>query len=95
MPHLQSLWSEVQEKRGNEVVFLCVNLQDEEKVIRDWWEEDGFTLQPVQQEGSVVSKAFGVKYYPTNFIINPEGKVVYRRVGWQEGEIREALGLTK
>jgi hypothetical protein len=32
-----------------------------------------------------------VELFPTNFLIDSTGKVVYRRVGWDDVEIRAAL----
>jgi hypothetical protein len=92
MPHLQSLWSEVQEKR-NDVVFLCVNIGDEKDVIQGWWKDAKFTLNAVRQEGSAVSDAFSVQYYPTNYLIGADGKVAYRAVGYDEAAIRKLLEL--
>jgi peroxiredoxin len=92
MPHLQNLWSEVQEQR-DDVVFLCVNVGDEKDVIQEWWKKDGFTLKAVQQTGSAVSDAFGVQAYPSNFIIDAEGKVAWRAVGYDEKAIRAQLGM--
>jgi AhpC/TSA family protein len=92
MPHLQSLWSEVQKQR-DDVVFLCVNIGDEKEVIEKWWKEDSFTLKAVQQTGSAVSDAFGVQAYPSNFIIDAEGKVAWRAVGYDEDAIRAQLGM--
>ncbi len=91
MPHLQDLWSEVS-KANDDVVFLCVNIGDEKSVIEKWWSDDGFTLRAVRQDGDKVSKAFGVRAYPTNYILDPEGKVAYRGVGWDEAAVRAVLG---
>ncbi|TAH39555.1 MAG: TlpA family protein disulfide reductase [Planctomycetota bacterium] len=87
MPHLQSLWSEVQQKWGDKVVFLCVNIGDDKKVIEEWWSQEKFTLRAVQQEGDAVSRAFGVQAYPTNYILGPDGKVLWRAVGFDEDNL--------
>jgi len=92
MPQLQTLWSEVQEKR-DDVVFLCVNIGDEKDVIQGWWDEAKFTLNAVRQEGSVVSDAFGVQLYPTNYLIGADGKIAWRAVGYDEAAIRKYLEL--
>jgi hypothetical protein len=93
MPHLQDLWSEVGNER-DDVAFLCVNTGDDKDVIAGYWEDDGFTLQAVRQQGNDVSDAFGVKAYPTNYVVDGDGKVVYRGVGWNEDAVREALAST-
>jgi len=93
MPHLQALWSEVSEKR-DDVVFLAVNLGDSKDVIESYWKESEFSLRPVQQEGGSVSQAFGVRAYPTNYVIGPDGRILYRGVGYHEAKIRRALEST-
>ncbi len=96
MPHLSDLWSEIRQER-QDVVFLAVDAGDPPEVIREWWEEEGFTLTPVMQEGYTVSEAFGVQAYPTNYILGPDGRVLWRRVGFAPGteeEMRKVLAST-
>ncbi|MBC8329679.1 MAG: TlpA family protein disulfide reductase [Planctomycetes bacterium] len=90
MPELQDLWSEVSQER-DDLVFLCVNIGDDKDVIAKWWEEDGFTMSAVRQDGDAVSQAFGVMAYPTNYVIGPEGKVLYRGVGWDAGAVKRLV----
>ena len=93
MPHLQDLWSEVTQTR-KDVEFIAINLGDEKDVIESYWKEGEFSLRPVQQEGGSVSEAFGVKAYPTNYVVGPDGKVLYRGVGYHEEKVRRALEST-
>lgn len=74
-----------------DVVFLSVDLGDDKAVIAKYWMEMGFTMKPVMQKGETVSAAFGVQYYPTNYLIGPDGKVLWRAVGWDEAALRAAL----
>ena len=93
MPHLQGLWSEVSQQR-KDVTFLAVNIGDDKDVIAKWWQEGKFTLRAVRQTGDEVSRAFGVQAYPTNYVVGPDGKVLYRGVGYDEESIKKALGST-
>ena len=94
MPHLQGLWSEVSNQR-KDVSFVAVNIGDDKGTIAQWWQEGKFTLRAVRQEGDAVSRAFGVQAYPTNYVVGPDGKVLYRGVGYDEESIRKALASTK
>jgi len=38
-----------------------------------------------------LGKAYGVKAYPTNYLIGADGKVLWRGVGFNEGALRGAL----
>lgn len=93
MPHLQGLWSEVSQQR-KDVTFLAVNIGDSKDVIAQWWQEGKFTLRAVRQSGDEVSRAFGVQAYPTNYVVGPDGQVLYRSVGYDEQAIRKALDST-
>ena len=83
MPHLQSLWSEVSKTR-DDVVILCVNIGDEKDTIAKYWGDSEFTLRAARQNGGEVSEAFGVRAYPTNYVIGEDGNVLFRSVGWEE-----------
>jgi hypothetical protein len=73
------------------VLFLCVDLNDEKAVIQDYWKEKAFTMTPARQHGSAVSDAFGVQGYPSNYLIGPDGRVLWRKLGWDGGELRALL----
>jgi len=73
------------------VLFLNVNIGDEKSVIEQYWADKAFTMRPVRQKGDAVSTAFGVQYYPTNYLIGPDGKILWRGVGWNEAALRAAL----
>ena len=38
-----------------------------------------------------LGKAYGVKAYPTNYLVDPDGKIVWRGVGFDEPALRAAL----
>ena len=42
-------------------------------------------------EKYAVGSAYGVQAYPTNYLIGPDGKVLWRGVGFNEEAIRKAL----
>jgi len=74
---------------------VAVNIGDEKQVIADYWKQQEFTFDAVRQDADEVSAAFGVKVYPTNFVIDGDGKIVYGAVGWNEDAIRKALADTQ
>ena len=51
-------------------------------------------LSAVQQHEGDVSGAFGVQAYPTNYVIGPDGKVIWCGVGYDPAMIRGALAST-
>ena len=93
MPQLQTLWSEVSSQRSD-VAFLAINRGDDKEEIEYWWTNSEFTLQAVRQDDEDVSEAFGVKAYPTNYVVGPDGRVIYRGVGYdQEAQAKIRLAL--
>ena len=42
-------------------------------------------------ENYQVGKAYGVQAYPTNYLVGPDGKVLWRGVGFDEDALRAAL----
>lgn len=75
---------------------MTINSGDSKDVIQKWFQERKFTL-PVGMAGDedspdygVVEK-FGVQAYPTNYVLDGEGRVVWRDVGFSEEAIRAAL----
>ena len=48
----------------------------------------------MRQTGDAVSRAFGVQAYPTNYVVGPDGKVLYRGVDYDEEALRKALAGT-
>lgn len=72
-----------------------MDLGDSKEVVEQYWREAGLTMRPVLQQGETVSAAFGVQYYPTNLLIGPDGKVLWRMVGYDEAALRAALRATQ
>ena len=91
LPQLQDLWSEVSAKRGDEVVFLCVNRGDAPEVIETYWKRQGFNMRAVRQRGSSAGAALGVLGYPTLYLIDTAGRVRYRASSWDPSALRKAL----
>ena len=42
-------------------------------------------------ENYTLGKAYGVQAYPTNYLIDADGKVLWRSLGFNEKALREAL----
>ncbi|MFT7485720.1 MAG: hypothetical protein ACI9F9_001570 [Candidatus Paceibacteria bacterium] len=90
-PELQSLWSEVHKKLGDDVVFLCINRGDSKEVISRYWDKHGFTMKPVRQEGNTAAETLGVLGYPTIYVIGPDGTIRYGSAKWDASAVRNAL----
>ena len=73
-----------QQYRDRGVVVLAINWRDTAAVIKEYFDEQKFPFQPLQQKDEEVSQAYGVRTYPTNYIITPDGRIAAAMVGFKE-----------
>ena len=82
--------------QGKGLELVAVNGSDEKAVIQKYFDENKFTFN-VGMAGKTVGAAYdiagkyGVMAYPTNYLLDPNGKVLYRSVGFDEPGLRKAL----
>ncbi len=71
--------------------MLAVNMRDTAEKVRKYFEKSGFTFKPVMQKADEVSRQYGVRAYPTNYVIGADGKIVHRSVSYDEDALKAAL----
>jgi hypothetical protein len=76
-------------KRG--LAAVAVNFGDQAETIAAYFAKEKLALTPARQEKGEVSEAFGVRTYPTTYLIGADGKVAWRMVGLDEEALRAAL----
>jgi hypothetical protein len=73
---------------------VAVNANDSESIIQKYVQEGKFTF-PIVMGGSgpnyTLGKAYGVQAYPTNYLIGPDGKILWRSLGFDEAGLRQAI----
>ena len=90
-PHLQKLYAELKDK-GLEVV--AINLGDATDNVEKFVRQHGLTFpvatggRPEDGKPSVFSD-YAVSVYPTNFLIDANGKVVWQNAGFEQARIEE------
>ena len=80
---LEAAW---QKYKDQGVVFVGVNIQDQEPDARGFLEEFGITYPNGMDRGSKIAIDYGVWGLPETFIIDGEGRITYKHVGglgWQ------------
>lgn len=76
--------------------MVAVNGIDDIPTVRDYVTKNHFMFK-IGLTGSKVGAAYniadryGVLNYPTNYLLDPNGKVLWRGVGFDEKELRAAL----
>ena len=75
-----------------------MNGADDEKTIQKYITQGKFTFKIIVASTGdasgeyALAKAYGVQAYPTNYLVGPDGKILWRAVGFDEAGLREALG---
>jgi peroxiredoxin len=88
-PHLQKLYSERKDK-GLELI--AINHGDDKEAIEKYLSENKLTFEVgMPPEESDIFRDYGVQAYPTTYIIDSKGTVVFRSVGYDEEGIHKAL----
>lgn len=92
LPKLQKLYGEL---KGKGLDVLAINRDDEFAAIHRYIQTSGLSfpigLGTLEKQHRNLADLYFVEMFPTNYLIDTTGKVVYRRVGWDEAGIRAAL----
>jgi thiol-disulfide isomerase/thioredoxin len=90
VPKLNELYKKYKD-RGIEIIGI--NAHDEKQTVGYFVKKYG-PVYPILPEGENISKIFGVNAFPTIFIFNTSGEVIYSG-GFDEKAITELLGKNK
>ena len=76
--------------------MVAINGMDSKETIRKYFDENKFTFKAGLTGKSTgaaydIAGKYGVMAYPTNYLLDPNGKVLWRGVGFNEQELRAAL----
>lgn len=91
---MQKLYTELRDKGFG---LFAVNGFDSAEVINKYVQENKFTFQvgmaDKKEGGGIydVAEKYGVSAYPTNYVVDSSGKVIWRGIGFNEAAIRKAL----
>jgi thiol-disulfide isomerase/thioredoxin len=89
-PHIQKLYQEFKDKG---LAVAAVDSGDATQVVVKYFKDSGFTFPSlVTEKTNAVFDKYGVRACPTNYLITPDGKVMARFIGFNEQEIRKAIG---
>jgi len=85
---LKNLYAEYS---GRGLVLLAVNYGDQPDVVRAYFEKEKFGFTAALQHKDEVSQAFGLRAYPTNYVVGADGKIAYRATGFDERSLQAAV----
>lgn len=84
LPRLQPLYEKYKDQ-GLEIVAIDAK-QDTERATK-FIEKHGLTYTLLENnDDDLVREVFGVRSFPTSFIIDRSGKIMYFHLGFEEGD---------
>jgi peroxiredoxin len=85
LPRLEPLWQKYRDK-GLSIVAVEAT-RDRERALK-FIDKNNLTyhLLEADEEKSVVKNKFGVKWFPTSFLIDHEGRIMICHVGFRAGD---------
>ena len=88
LPRVEELWKKYRD-RGFSAVALETN-RDRERAVK-FIEEKGLTMHMLEngEENDVANGIFGMRSFPTSFIIDSEGRILFYHLGFEDGDEKE------
>lgn len=70
-----------------------MNENDPEARINKYIAENGWSFNITSGQGGkyAVGSAYGVQAYPTNYLVGPDGKILWRGLGFNEADLKAAI----
>lgn len=84
-PHLKEFYAKAK-KQGLEILLINSG-NDSIPVIKTFLDKAKLTM-PVGVNGKEAVKAYGVQSFPTNYVVDSSGKIIYRSRGFSEDEFK-------
>lgn len=88
IPAMNRAWSSLD---NTDVVMLAVNVGDEPVAIEAFKKQYPIAFTVLMDRNGAVSQSWQVAGFPTTFIVNAQGQVVFRAVGGREWDGEDML----
>lgn len=59
--------------KDDKVVVLAINVRENEKIVREYIDEGGYSMKVIMDEDGALAETFYVNSFPTTFFIDEEG----------------------
>jgi len=92
MPAMELLWQIFQD---DDFVILAVDVREKRDEVSSFIENNRYTFPVLLDSWGRVANIYSVRYYPTTFLIDREGKVVGKAVGAREWASEDSFDLIK
>lgn len=89
---MQRAW-EVLEKEG--IMMLGINVGEDEETVFGFTASHPVEFPLLLDSDSTVIGQWPVRGLPTTFLVNPEGRIVYRAIGGREWDAPSLLAMVR
>lgn len=91
LPSMEKLWENTQDEG---VIMLAVDLGEDEDTIFSFTSDYPVSFPLLMDRDSSVTKKYSVLGIPTSFVIDPQGRIIYRAVGpreWNDKQLTDTI----
>ena len=91
MPSMQAMYASL---KKYDFDILAVDLQESERTVKNFIEEEGFTFPVVLDRNGKVGAQYGTRSIPTTYLIDKQGNAIAFLVGsrqWDEIDVYDAF----
>jgi len=96
-PYIQEIYADLKDQ---DFTVIALEIRGDHARAKKFMEEKGITFKSIHDKDARVARdLYGVYAYPTSFIIDKEGMIRYRHIGFKPGmeenlrsEIAQVLG---
>jgi peroxiredoxin len=95
MPSMQRAWPAFQEK---DIAMLAINVGEDADTVFEFTAYYPVEFPLLLDEDSAVIKAWPVRGLPTTFVVDPQGRIVFRAIGarkWDDPALLETIGALR
>ena len=82
-PHLVDLYKRY---GGPDFVIFGVEGTNRPQLAKEFLEEMGVTFPVVMDDQKVAREIYEIKGYPTTYLIDRDGRIIFRHLGFSEGK---------
>ncbi|MFC1767933.1 TlpA family protein disulfide reductase [Candidatus Margulisiibacteriota bacterium] len=88
IPQLQRFYSFY---KSADIEVIAVNLRESKDKVQDFVNANGLTFKVLLDKSGAIGTSYGVRYIPSNFIIDKKGKIVYKGLYTSEDKLKEEI----
>jgi peroxiredoxin len=92
MPAMEKLWQKFKEES---FVILAVNVRERKEEVSSFMKANAYTFPVLLDSRGTLANNYGIRAYPTTFLLDPEGRIVGGALGARDWASEDAFKLIK